>query len=460
VNQSGAPLVSVIIATYNWPEALQLAIESVRLQNLQDYEILVIGDACTDDSAEVVKSFGDPRIRWHNLSTNHGSQWGPNNYGLSVAKGEYIAYLGHDDIWYPTHLERCMAVSQAEHAEVVCSLLVLYGPPGSKIRSLTGLFVGGEYSPNQFMPPTSIIHRRGLTDRIGLWRNPSEIDVPIDHEFLLRAFESGAKFASTDELTAFKFNAAWRRGAYRHRRVDEQAELLDRIAAGGDFRASEMLETLRSAIEGRFVPIVPPRQGQGLVHGGLLSQARRFKSSPGAAGPGKCPPVVRPQTFFVPHPFGPFEWHGEEQNPDHGPFRWTGPHVISAFELPATFDRPLIGRLTVLQAIAPELLDQMKLSLEGRTVATTRFDRSNGLVQFEFDVPWQDGDEPWVSPLLEIKVPFVKRPCDLNINSDARWLGIAVGSVDIWPADGPRPSERPHRSIRAGALGFISKLFS
>src|SRR5437762_4733085 len=102
---SASPQISVIIATYNRSNVLRYAIQSVLWQIFQDFEILVIGDGCTDDSAQVVASFAEPRIRWHNLPQNSGSQSMPNNTGLEMARGTYIAYLGHDDLWYPTHLE-------------------------------------------------------------------------------------------------------------------------------------------------------------------------------------------------------------------------------------------------------------------------------------------------------------------------------------------------------------------
>src|SRR5260221_6050921 len=99
------PKVSIITATYNWSSVLKYAIQSVLWQTFQDFEYIIVGDACTDDSAEVIDSFDDPRLRWHNLDENSGSQSIPNNRGLQLAQGTYIAYLGHDDIWYPTHLE-------------------------------------------------------------------------------------------------------------------------------------------------------------------------------------------------------------------------------------------------------------------------------------------------------------------------------------------------------------------
>ena len=66
------PRVTVVIATYNWSSVLSHAIASVLDQTLSDFEVLVVGDGCTDDSADVVESFRDPRVLWNNLPLNSG----------------------------------------------------------------------------------------------------------------------------------------------------------------------------------------------------------------------------------------------------------------------------------------------------------------------------------------------------------------------------------------------------
>ena len=119
------PLVSVITATYNWSSVLRYAIQSVRWQSLQDFEMLIIGDGCTDDSAAVVASFQDPRLRWRNLPVNSGHQSVPNNTGLAMARGKYIAYLGHDDLWYPTHLANLVNELEKTNADIANSICLL-----------------------------------------------------------------------------------------------------------------------------------------------------------------------------------------------------------------------------------------------------------------------------------------------------------------------------------------------
>jgi glycosyltransferase involved in cell wall biosynthesis len=85
------PSVTVIIPTYNWSSVLPYSIGSVLRQTFTDFELLVVGDGCTDDSEAVVGRISNPRVTWINLPTNTGHQSGPNNEGLRQARGQFSA---------------------------------------------------------------------------------------------------------------------------------------------------------------------------------------------------------------------------------------------------------------------------------------------------------------------------------------------------------------------------------
>src|SRR4051794_8039196 len=108
-----APRVTIVLATYNWSAVLPFSIASALEQSFGDFELIVVGDGCTDDSGEVVAAIGDPRVEWVNLPENGGHQSGPNNEGLRRARGDLIAYLGHDDLWLPHHLACLVAAIDA-----------------------------------------------------------------------------------------------------------------------------------------------------------------------------------------------------------------------------------------------------------------------------------------------------------------------------------------------------------
>src|SRR6059036_1113442 len=124
------PKVTLIIAAYNSSKTLQCALRSLRQQTFPDFEAWVVGDACTDDSEQVVSSFADPRLYWTNLGQHCGCQNGPNNEGLRRARGRYIAYLGHDDLWFPWHLAGLVSTIEETGADFVHAAAALIDPTG------------------------------------------------------------------------------------------------------------------------------------------------------------------------------------------------------------------------------------------------------------------------------------------------------------------------------------------
>ena len=187
-----APLVSVIVATFNSRLTLACALDSVRRQSCQDFEVWVVGDACTDGSEAVVAAIGDPRFHWTNLARNSGSQAGPNNEGLRHARGRFVAYLGHDDLWFPWHLETLVDTASSEGASFVHGLGVLLGP-GSVAAS--GPPRRGATYRGHCVPPTNWLVERSLLERIGPWREPLSIGGRCDLDAFDRIVATGARIA-------------------------------------------------------------------------------------------------------------------------------------------------------------------------------------------------------------------------------------------------------------------------
>lgn len=209
VEPPGAPVVTVIVATYNQSASLQLALQSILDQDYPDFEVWVVGDGCTDDSAAAVASLSDARLQWINLGHNAGSQFAPNNAGLQRARGRYIAYLGHDDLWLPWHLSVLVDCIEATGADFVHALGASIGPSGP--AWVIGPPADGTSYGNAFMPPCSWLHRREIIDTVGLWRDPHRLPWPTDFDFHRRAFLAGKSFAFSARLGVLKFPA----GAFR-----------------------------------------------------------------------------------------------------------------------------------------------------------------------------------------------------------------------------------------------------
>lgn len=96
------PFFSVIIPVYNRAAALRRAIESVRAQSCQDFEIVVVDDGSRDDPRAVVEAFADQRIRFIVQANGGGGK--ARNTAMDQARGCFIAPLDSDDIFLPHHL--------------------------------------------------------------------------------------------------------------------------------------------------------------------------------------------------------------------------------------------------------------------------------------------------------------------------------------------------------------------
>jgi len=226
------PRVTVVTATYNWSTVLPFAVGSVLGQTFADLEYLVVGDGCTDDSGEVVAraAAGDRRVRWLNLPINSGHQWGPNAEGIRQSDSELIAYLGHDDLWAPTHLERLVAAVEPGVGLAHSSTLMVYPDRLPYVWPEPGWV----YEPPEWVPPSSVVHRRDLAVAAGNW-SPPDPDSPSDPEAVLwEAIAARAAVRWVPRPTCVKLPAFGRRNVYRDRPCHEQAYWSDRISAADD----------------------------------------------------------------------------------------------------------------------------------------------------------------------------------------------------------------------------------
>lgn len=96
------PTVTVVTAAYNAASWLAETIESVQAQSFRDFEHIIVDDGSTDDTPEVVRRYGDA-VRY--IRTPNGGASAARNTGIRAARGTYIAFLDHDDLWTPDKLE-------------------------------------------------------------------------------------------------------------------------------------------------------------------------------------------------------------------------------------------------------------------------------------------------------------------------------------------------------------------
>jgi len=215
--------VTIIISTYNRPDLLRHTIRSVMAQTFEDWILLVVGDCCSQETADMMAGIDDERVFYHNLSVRCGEQSGPNSAGWTAAETDYVAFANHDDIWLPHHLEVALGVLGEGDADFYCgaSVLTTLAHVGGADAERPGCWEvtppGRTYEqaffnrPAVFEPISSWVMRRELLGRIGaFWPAGQSYRTPLEH-WLLRAGRAGVPTVFAERVTSIYCNAEKKR---------------------------------------------------------------------------------------------------------------------------------------------------------------------------------------------------------------------------------------------------------
>jgi len=194
------PLVTVIIPTYNSSDYISETIKSVLNQTYKNFELIIIDDGSTDKTVNILQDFAnkDKRINYYQIS-HSGRPAIPFNYGLKIAKGKYVAFLGSDDIW-----EKEKLVEQVHYFEkhpkdvLVYSMSVTFGD----VNIFSTMF---EVLPLPFraaktrqdlikigntLPASSVLARLDIIKKVGYHDNDPELKLE-DYHLWLKMTEFG-----------------------------------------------------------------------------------------------------------------------------------------------------------------------------------------------------------------------------------------------------------------------------
>jgi glycosyltransferase involved in cell wall biosynthesis len=165
------PAVSVIVPAHNRAGSIAAAIDSIRKQTFGDFEIVVVDDGSSDDTAGIARAIAEhePRLRVCSHSQNRGAQ-AARNTGIRAARGEWIAFLDSDDVYYPDSIEIRLAAARTAGLGVVHSACDAFGPDGLVPRRVAPV-QGDAYrallsGPAPLFP--CMLVKRDLLHRIGL----------------------------------------------------------------------------------------------------------------------------------------------------------------------------------------------------------------------------------------------------------------------------------------------------
>ena len=193
------PLVSIVMPTRNHAHFIRESIDSVLSQSYDNVELLVMDGASTDDTAEILKSYGD-RIRW--ISEPDNGQADAINKGMELLNGEILAYLNSDDILLPGALETTVAYFN-DHPE--CDMVYGNADYIDVDGAVTGNYHTADYSFERLMQDCCVCQpaafwRRRIAERIG----PFDVSMQtaMDYEYWLRMATSGAIIQHMDDKLA------------------------------------------------------------------------------------------------------------------------------------------------------------------------------------------------------------------------------------------------------------------
>jgi len=212
------PLITVAICCFNGERYLEKTLNSVLAQDYSNFEIVIVDDGSNDGTIKIIERFASQNkcIRAY-FRSNHGLP-ASRNYSFSQAKGEWIAIIDQDDLWYPTRLSRQLAIAQSyptaglvfcnvchinELDDVIDDHMSVYALPDSFIRKGDA----GNLLLRQgcFSASVSCLIKRETVQVVGVF--DESIAYACDYDYFIRAgFE--VDFAYTRDVLA-----AWRRHA-------------------------------------------------------------------------------------------------------------------------------------------------------------------------------------------------------------------------------------------------------
>ncbi|MBQ6318327.1 MAG: glycosyltransferase family 2 protein [Lachnospiraceae bacterium] len=195
-------LFSILVPLYNTPEVfLREMIDSVVSQTYENWE-LCLADGSDADHAyveQIVKGYGDDRIRYERLTENLGIS-GNTNKCFEMAKGEYIGLFDHDDILHPTALYEYMKVICDKGADYIYCDETTFS--GKSIDHMITLHFKPDFAPDNLRANNYICHfsvfSKELVDKCGTFR--TEFDGSQDHDMILRLTKAATNIVHVPKI--------------------------------------------------------------------------------------------------------------------------------------------------------------------------------------------------------------------------------------------------------------------
>ena len=193
-------LVSCIVPVFNGERFLREALDSILAQTHHHLDIIVVDDGSTDGTAAIVSSYGS---KFHYLYQHNAGPAAARNLGLTIAKGEYIAFLDADDLWHPEKLARQLKRFQTR-PELELSVTLVQNFWNAELRHEEGSYRGRPIAqplPGYFLLQT-LLARRSVFEKVGQLNEALRLGEDV--EWFIRVTDEGITVDLTPDVLVYR----------------------------------------------------------------------------------------------------------------------------------------------------------------------------------------------------------------------------------------------------------------
>lgn len=196
------PRVSVVVPVYNAEKYIAETLQSIGNQTFGDFDVHVVDDCSTDNSAAIIQTFcsTDDRFFYHRSPSNFGGPAGPRNLGIEKSSGEYVAFCDADDLWVAHKLETQLAIAEEAGADIVSAVIRDFqeGEEPEPVAAPSGPMPRSEVSHTRLLLKnwialSSVVARRSALEAAGPF-NPARSHIAVeDFDMWLRITQAGGR---------------------------------------------------------------------------------------------------------------------------------------------------------------------------------------------------------------------------------------------------------------------------
>ncbi|MBX2825275.1 MAG: glycosyltransferase [Gammaproteobacteria bacterium] len=163
------PFFSVVIPTYNRADTIQLTLDACWQQSDKDFEVVLVDDGSQDNTEEVASRIEDERLRY--IRQDNAGPAAARNHGMREARGDYIAFLDSDDVWYAGHLASVRDAIAAGHDFIYSQIIVDRGVDRYWLKPDRAMTVDESifdylYKAGGFIQTSTMVVSRELAERV------------------------------------------------------------------------------------------------------------------------------------------------------------------------------------------------------------------------------------------------------------------------------------------------------